>query len=224
MTNLNRLVVSLTKHGAHKVADLLDHLPPDDVIKNTWGKFTGINIDAAQARKVLSAHADDTLPVMWHDAKKAGQPTIKGLVLLAIVFSHHTVIRAMCDGNKGYGIGEILRNEIDGGKGFTNLKNDFVALGFATHANRENFAFDVRSVADSPTFGLLAHSLFRTKLSEAGWAEDTDVVSECLRLGFHGAFGMNDAQFRQWTGGTAINLDELKEVKDSDETGGKSFS
>lgn len=55
MTDLNKLTVSLTKHRSHKIAALLDAFPPDEVIASTWGKVPGINIDAAQARKVLSA-------------------------------------------------------------------------------------------------------------------------------------------------------------------------
>ena len=128
MTNLNKLVVSLTKHGVHKVADLLDRFPPNDVIANTRGSVAGINIDSGQARMVLSAHRDGTLPEVWHEAKKAGQPTIKSMVLLAIVFSHHVVIQAMRRGTESYGVGEILRDDIVGGKSFTNLKNNFLNL------------------------------------------------------------------------------------------------
>lgn len=196
MTDLNKLVVSLTKHGAHKLADLLDLFPPDDVIGATRGSISSINIDAAQARKVLSAHSDDTLPEVWHEAKLAGPRAIRGMVLLAIVFSHRTVIQAMRAGIRGYGVGEIFRGDIDGGKGFTNLKNNFVELGFAAQASQAQVAFDVRPILADRVVGPLALSLLRMKLIEAGWSEKGPAADECLRLRFHEALGMTEAQFR----------------------------
>jgi hypothetical protein len=224
VTNLNKLVVSLTKHGAHKVAELLDKVQPDEVIQNTWGIFPGIKIDAAQARKVLSASEKGRLPEVWHAAKKAGRPTINAIVLLAIVFSHHTLINAMRAGTKGFGVGRVERDDIDGGKGFTNLKDNFVKLGFATAANKARFDFDIRSIIRDSRVGLLAASLLQLKLADAGWSGKNTAADECLRLGLHRALGMNEAQFRRWTEGDAENLDEIKEVSDPDHADSKTFT
>ena len=54
-SGLSKLRVSLTKHGAHKVATLLRAFPKDQVLDNTQGTHDAIRIDRAQAVKNLSA-------------------------------------------------------------------------------------------------------------------------------------------------------------------------
>src|SRR5688572_18414999 len=98
MTDLKRFSVSLTKHGAHKVASLLERVEVENVIQSTWQTVRGINIDSAQAKKTLSASDDGVLPDFWLSAKEAGSNTIRGMVLLGIVFSHWTLIDAMSTG------------------------------------------------------------------------------------------------------------------------------
>jgi hypothetical protein len=85
MTNLKRLSVSLTKHGAHKVASLLEKVAIENVIQSTWHTVRGINIDSAQAKKTLSASEDGVLPDVWLSAKEAGTKTLRGMILLGIV-------------------------------------------------------------------------------------------------------------------------------------------
>ncbi len=93
MTNLTKLSVSLTKHGSHKIANLLDLSDPNTILSQTVGVFPGINIDAAQARKILSASTDHGVPAVWHEAKNSGRATINGLIMLAIIFSHVQLIK-----------------------------------------------------------------------------------------------------------------------------------
>ncbi len=72
MTDLSRLNVSLTKHGAHKIAELLKKYDKDVVLKHLWGSEPGIKIEAAQAKKTLSANSKGEVPEIWNKAKLRG--------------------------------------------------------------------------------------------------------------------------------------------------------
>ncbi len=225
MTNLKKLSVSLTKHGAHKVAALLEHFNPNDVLANTWDTYASIKIDAAQARKNLSAFHDDTLPAVWVAAKKRGRGTIKGLVLVAIILSHHDLIEAFVYSSTGPGQGTIKRDQFSARKSFSNLKNDIFELGFSVTADEDKVSYDLRSLIADQEFGALVGSLLRLKLSEAGWSGTNDIVDESISLGLQGVFGLTEVQFRGWvSGGNAFNLDELPDVTDPEKEAPKPFA
>jgi hypothetical protein len=223
MTNLNKLAVSLTKHGAHKIAKVLDSFPLDQVLKSTSDTIDGINIDAAQARKTLSAGSSNAVPTFWFEAKKFGPSAVKKLVLLGIVFSHHRLIEAMISGISGFGVGSIARTSIDGGKGFTNFKDDFRELGFIAAESVSEFRFDIRPIITDKALGPLALRLFQAKLTDAAWDRKTDAIDECLKVRFNSALGMSAADFRSWVAGEEVNLDEVPEISDPDEIGEDGF-
>lgn len=218
MTNLTRLSVSLTKEGAYKVAELLERVEPDEVLKNAKGRFKGINIDIAQTRKVLSASSSGKLPDIWHPAKRSGRSSINGLVILAIIFSHHTIIDAMRNGIEKFGRGTLKRKHFNPPKVFSNLKGDFRELNFSTSLAASGFSFDIRPILRDRDMGRLALSLLGLKLIEAGWSGTNDVGDECVRVGFHQCLGMTEAQFREWTAAARKNVDELPDSRDPDES------
>ena len=84
MTDLHRLRVSLTKHGAHKIAELIKAFPRDQVLQNTWDRYRDIKIDTAQARVNLSVDTKGNLPYIWDEVRKLGPEHVNDLVLLAI--------------------------------------------------------------------------------------------------------------------------------------------
>ncbi|BCG92585.1 hypothetical protein [Mesorhizobium sp. 131-2-1] len=220
MTDLTRLSVSLTKHGAHKVRSLLEKFPVDDVLKNTWDKHSGIRIDRAQARKILSAFAGDKLPGIWAEAKRRGSDTLRHLVFLGIAFSHHTLIDALVNGGTADGKGTILRAALGGGKAFTNFKNDLEELGLATAAQVNSVAYDLRGLLANPQLGDLAAQLFSIKLSEAGWNGSPSLIDECVRFNFHKVLSCSEADFRRWltiSGKVVPQDDELPDTKDANE-------
>ncbi len=49
MTDLNKLAVSLTKHGAHKIAILLRHFDAKHILENLEGSIPGVNIETELA-------------------------------------------------------------------------------------------------------------------------------------------------------------------------------
>lgn len=217
MTELERLSVSLTKHGAHKVARLLEHYNVNDVLDHTWDAFDGIKIDLPQARKILSALQDDKLPGFWDEAKKQGPASIRRLVILAIIFSHHQLIDIMKKSARVSGRGKITKTQFSSGKVFSNLKNNFVELSFSETDDDEQFTFSLSDLWSDPAFAPLAIELFRHKLSAANWAGTNDIIDECVELGFHKALALSEAGFREWltvSGNPGIDEDELPEVPD----------
>jgi len=223
VTNLNQLTVSLTKHGAHKLAKLLVAVPLDNVIASTTGRISGINISESQARKILCAYPDDRLPIFWESAKKGGVDTINGMVLLAIIFSHHLlidVIRARID---GLGTGTVSRTDFASRKTFTNLKDDFRELGFVRRESETEFIFDIGGILRSPKVGALGLLLFQHKLRSAGWQERNDPVDECINLKLHRVLGLAEVDFRGWVSDNAVDLDKLPVDIDPDQESIKVF-
>jgi hypothetical protein len=220
MLDLTKLRVSLTKHGAHKVLTLLEKFHPDKVVPNTWDKFGGIKIDAAQARKNLSAFADDKLPGFWSDAKSRGSDTLRQLVFLAIAFSHHSLIEALQRGSTGNGKGKIVRDLVLRGKAFTNFKNDLEDLGLATLSDATSVSYDFTQLLGNAQLGDLAAQLIALKLSEAGWSGTSALAQESLAIGLHRALSFSDVDFRKWLTdptGFVRDEDELPDTTDQDE-------
>lgn len=201
MTDLSRLKVSLTKHGAHKAFILLRDLKAADVLDHVWNKHQGIKIDRAQTRQNLSAFADGNLPGLWERAKELSEDTLRQLVFLAIIFSHHKVIQAFQIGSAGNGLGEIRRGAVLDAKAFTNIKNDIVELGFSTSHSTEAVAYDLTKLQQNLEIGDLASKLLSLKLQSAGWNNVGTVADECVRLGFHASLSQSEEVFRTWIGG-----------------------
>ncbi len=216
MTDIKLLKVSLTKHGSHKVADLLENFEADDVLKNTGGTLKGVNINKAQARKTLSAHSDDRLPGLWHKAKEEGRPTINALVMVGIISSHWRLMRFVSDGVTARGCGRIERATVINNKVFTNFSDDFRALQFGRKFSFDFFEFDIRAILNDNSIGKLVGSLFEHRLRAANWSGNGDPIEECIDNDIHKVFGLSKNEFRAWTAGSQKNLDELADYPDND--------
>jgi hypothetical protein len=220
MTDLKRLRVSLTKHGAHKVYRLIKHFPAPAVLKNTWDQYADIKIDRAQAARNLSALPDDNLPAIWTEAKNRSTQTLQRLVFLGILFSHHQLIGAFATGRRANGRGRIVLGKVLKGKAFTNTKNDLEELGLATGSSSKFVDYNLGAITSDPQLADLAASLFHLKLSQAQWDGFLPLVEECIRLGFHNALAISASEFRAWLAGASSIVpeeDELPEVRDTDE-------
>jgi len=161
----------------------------------------------AQTRQNLSAFADGNLPGLWDRAKDLSEATLRHLVFLAILFSHHKVIQAFQLGSLGSGNGEIRRGEVLDAKAFTNIKNDIIELGFSTDHSASAVAYDLSELWRNSDLGELASQLLTLKLQSAGWNTVGTIADECVRLGFHQALSQSEDIFRLWIGGSqAIEL------------------
>ncbi|MBE7367680.1 hypothetical protein [Ramlibacter pallidus] len=199
MLNLSRLSTSLTKHGAHKIALLIRDHDPDKVLSLLWGKVPGINIEEVQARKNLSAGTTGlTVPSVWKEAKARGSETINALVLIAIIFSHHTLIAAMRQGAKSDFTGRITRDvELDG-KAYTNFAHTLEELGYSTKHTQQYVDFDLQRLFKIPDLNSLALTLLALKMKTAGWDGTGDLKQLLIDNGFHEVFATDEDQFEAW--------------------------
>lgn len=217
MTDLSRLSVSLTKHGAHKIAFLLRHYDKDEVLKHLTGGIVGINIERAQALKTL-AFTNGAVPDFWNVARDRGSETIDALTLVAVIFSHHDLISAMVRSeNKKRYVGRVRRGAVITGKAFTNFAHIVEELGFSTEHSVDHVDFDLHKLFQVPRLNELVAQLLTNKLKAAAWSGKNNLVDEAVSLGFHEVFAVAEPQFRSWlaTGDVVeIGIDEETEEAD----------
>ncbi len=219
MTDLESLKVSLTKHGAHKIAALLRAFPKDQVLDNTWGRYRGIKIDRTQAAKNLSADENDVLPDVWDQVRQLGDRETDNLVLVAVIFSHHQLITAMKKSRAGRMQGKLVRGQVLYGKAYTNAAHILVELGFSAGHVYPHVAYDLRCLFTNERFPSLVRELLSLKLRSAGWLGDNDPADECVRLGFHDVFALSVDDFSKWLSGNPIDpyaTDDLDESIDAE--------
>jgi hypothetical protein len=195
-TDLNKLRVSLTKHGAHKNAFLLQRFDKDEILNHLGGDYMDIIIDAAQTRKILSIEEGKPAPDLWNDIKKYGLEDIFDLVFIAIIFSHNDLIAAL---KKGILDGCIIkRGDVIDDKVYTNFAGVIDEFGFAIEHTPDYVSFDISRIFYKFYIPDLVAKLLTIKLIEAGWDKTNSLVEECIRLDIHGVFGLNPEEFRDW--------------------------
>lgn len=205
MTDLSRLKVSLTRQGAHKVAELIKAFPRHEILGNLDGTYREIRITESQTRKNLSIPEAGEIPKIWDDVRQLGEREIENLVLLAIIFSHHQLIEAFRHSASDPMRGRISRAQFKNEKAFTNLKHILDVLGFARVVDYAYVQYDLRRLFENRQLAQLVQQLFRLKLGEAGWDGIGDIVSECIDLGFHEALGLPKKQFSEWLAGEKVD-------------------
>lgn len=207
MTDLNRLSTSLTKHGAHKIANIIDSYPAEDTLQHLSGSIRGVNIELAQAKKNLSAYTGE-VPALWNTAKSLGNPHVRALTLIGIIFSHNKLITAFREGSTSPFKGAINRGNTLGGKAFTNTANNVEELGFITSHTTTKFEYDLSPIFDLPGLAPLAAELLSHKLKHAHWDEQNSLAEELLRIGANDVFGVTQSVFRDWLSDSAVKDNE----------------
>jgi hypothetical protein len=204
-TDLTKLKVSLTKHGAHKIAFLLEHFDKDDILNHLEGDYMDINIDSAQTRRILSIEEAKPAPELWNEIKKYGLEDIFDLVFIAIVFSHNELISAFQTGIEEGCV--IKRGKIIDGKAYTNFAGVLDEFGFAVEHTSDYVTFDISRIFYKFYIPELVSHLLLIKLTEAGWKRTNSLADECINLEFYKVFGLEPEEFRDW-------LVEAKEVEE----------
>lgn len=213
MLNVNNLKVSLTKHGAHKIAQLLIKYGAQASLDHTLDESLAIDINLAQASKNLSAY-DGTVPGYWDEIIKLGQNTINAAVLVSIIFSHHELIKAMVDTCSDKHFGSLTVDRFTNRKGFTNFKNDIYELGFSIHTSANEVIYDLTKIVSNLELGSYVRLILGDKLKQAGWSRQGDAVSESITLGFNEVFGLSVSAFKAWLSGTSAPDNTLDERDD----------
>ncbi len=218
MTDLNRLKVSLTKHGAHKLAELIMAFPRNQLLSKTWDKYKEIRIDLSQAKNILSVDDRGLVPYIWEQARESGLEAVQELLLLAIIFSHHDLIKAMQAAANGNKKGVVKRGEILAGKAYTNFACILDELEFAVKHSSESVAYDLNRLFVNPDLIPLAGALLKTKLLQANWDQQNDLISECISLGFEKALSVSPDYFSKWlTGHIQISIIDSEIIEDEPE-------
>lgn len=198
MTDLRQLTVSLTKHGAHKIAALLKKYDKDEILLHLDTE-PGINIESAQAKKTLCANSRGAVPEVWKRAQQRGNETVDALVLVAIIFSHHELISAMKGSTGGRPFaGTITRGKGLDGKAYTNFAHIVEELGYSTEHSADHVDYDLHKLFQISKLNELVLELLTLKLGSAGWNKKNSILDESIALRFHDVFSVTEAQFRNW--------------------------
>lgn len=207
MLELSRLTVSLTKHGAHKIAALLKKYKKDEILKHLNGTDTGINIETAQARKNLSVDKLGNVPEVWDKARAAGSASIDALVLIGILFSHHQLLSAFRASQNSTFRGTIKRGTVLGGKAFTNTAHIVEELGYSVAHTQSEFSYNFSRLFEIPGLHKLTLELIALKFSSIGWNNETNLVDELVSHKLNEVFAVSQDQFRNWL--TTGNIDAI---------------
>lgn len=198
MTNLNLLDVSLTKHGAHKLAILLEKYAADEIQEKLSGVVPRINIDRAQARGNLSVQEDGVVPEIWDEVRHLGTDAIRALVLIAIIFSHRDLIHAMRESTTFTFKGKIIRDEHLTGKAYTNFAHTLDKLGFSAGKHPSTYVeYDLEPLFKVEGLNRFALELLSLKLKAAKWSGNS-LIDEIIKSKFHDVFSITERRFQDW--------------------------
>lgn len=209
-TNLSRLKVSLTKHGAHKIAFLLAKFDKDDILNHLKGDYKNINIDEAQTRRILSINSEEKAPELWNEIKKYGEEDIFDLVFFAIVLSHYQLIETITSAYKDNS--KVIRGEVIDGKAFTNFARIIEDLKFSIKHTTEYISFDISRIFHKFYLSKFIYELLRIKLHDAGWEAKNDLIDEALKLGLNRVFGLGKSDFESWLEGNSSQQELYEKV------------
>ena len=216
MTNLAKLKVSLTKHGAHKLAILFRYFDSSEVLNNLWGKVPGVKIDKPQALKNLSA-SGGKVPSLWDEARARGEDTVNGLVLIAIIFSHHKLIEAMMSSSdeKLPFCGAVVRGKHLSGKAFTNFAHTLEELGFTTGHTDKDVHYNLEKIFSVAGLNELAVKLFALKMKTASGELNYSVVDKLLSHDLQKVFSISKSQFDNWLTTGKLSAHQARQDIDS---------
>lgn len=206
-TNLQRLKVSLTKHGAHKIAFVIQNFDKDEILDHLGGDFGNITIDPAQAKNILSIDNNGEVPELWNQIKIYGRQDIFDLVFIANIFSHHQLISTMINAINNNCV--VTRGEIIDGKAYTNFAHTIEQFGYSIDHTPDYVSFDISRIFHKYYLNPFISQIIRLKLADAGWDETNTIIEESIRLNLHQVFGLNPQEFEAW-------LNESLEISDSD--------
>lgn len=198
MLSLNRLRVSLTKHGAHKIAILLKKYDKDIILDQLQGVEPGINISTSQAKKNLSVTGAGEVPEVWNKARVAGSESIEGLVFFGVILSHHRLIEAMRAGRTAPLRGYIKCGEVLDGKEFTNFACIIEELGYSVSHAPDHVSYNLERLFEIPGLNSLVLELAAIKLKVAGWDGKESLIEEILDSKINEVFSVSAEQFENW--------------------------
>lgn len=210
MLMTERLKVSLTKNGYLKIAELVKRYPSWQILEHVYGDVPGVNLVDSQVANVLSRDTvTHEIPSMWDAIKKHGPIAIESFTLLAVIFSHHRLLRLFRETSQGHMRGCIVADDLTK-KEHTNLIYAMSMLRLCPYfKGAESVNYDLSPLVENLNdAGSLVRQLIESKLDRCGWrdpeqdAKSTDepFFAACRTAGFVGALGMTMPAFKKWLG------------------------
>lgn len=196
MVDLSKLKVSLTKHGAHKLAKLIQFHDKDNILNHVTGSHPGINIDHAQVSGILSADKSGNVPDLWNDIRILGEQDIQDIVFIAIVFSHHSLIEAITLGNNSNC--DIIKGVTIGGKSFTNFAHIIDQFKLSIEHTPDHVSYDLSRIFYKSYLPEYIREVLQLKLYSAGWDGKGNDVEIGIKHKFNEAFGITANEYRKW--------------------------
>ena len=216
MPGLDELKVSLTKNGFFKIAGVIARNPRNEVLNHINGAGEDPSLDRAQTINILSGELDSgQLPEVWDQVRALGEPAVNALVLIAIIFSHRTLIETFQEASTGEMRGVLGRSMLDD-KVFTNIAYTLAQAGVSEppRPGAQTHPFNLEPLFEIPEVGPLAKTVIGLKLGRTGWRPPaaTDhftrtFYEQCLHFGFPGALGLSEAQFEDWLEGRRVEVE-----------------
>jgi hypothetical protein len=211
MVEVSGLAVSLTKNGYLKIASLVRAYPSHQILDHVRGSISGVNLNRSQVAGVLCADPMTGLvPGFWDLVRRFDRRTVRDFVFVAIVFSHHRLIRLFREAGHGTPRGTIFREGMST-KEYTNLQFAMAEVGLCEYARgTDQVDYDMTPLTDQlANAGDLVAQLLKAKLRRCGWrdpdefrvAADRALVQQCIEERFNEVFGMSTRQFNRWIGG-----------------------
>ena len=217
MTNIAKLTVSLTKHGAHKIAYLLKSYDKDTILQHLSGSIAGVNIEEAQTKKNLSVDSNGVVPSVWNEVRSHGENAIDALVLIAIIFSHYKLISVMAKSSTKQFCGKVIRDTHLDGKEYTNFAHILDELGYAIEHTHDSVSYNLQPLFDIDGLNKLALKVLKLKLISAGWDQSNSIIDEIENLKFHEVFSLSSSQLKNWLRTGQLNDESNEQMPFDDE-------
>ena len=201
--HLKKLSTSLTKHNVHKLSSLIKKYNSEDILNH----LDEIKVDRPVTIATLSAYDKKNAPELWDKAGKQSIEFINGLLMIAIIFSHHRVLEIFTKASNGEGSfsGKIVRGtHFSQTKEYTNTVRVIRQLGFSIEKKIEFLRYDVSPIFKNEQLGKLASDLIALKLKKAGWNGNNKLVDEVNDLSLNKVLSLTPYQMEEWLSGYSL--------------------
>jgi len=215
VVKLNRLKVSLTKNGYHKIWKVIKDFPINEVLENTDGGVPDVHIDLAQARGILCGDDQNRIPIEWEKVKNLGDDAIRNLVFIAIIYSHNDLINELKKSKTSKYKGILRRMGGLTEKAYTNFVYTMEEYGFISNSQHDQITYDLSNIFHDPSLAPLARKVIEYKLEDAGWDREENFFDACNALAINDVLSVDKVSFKSWLNQIPI-LEEKFEISDAD--------
>jgi DGQHR domain-containing protein len=216
---LSKLKTSWTKFSIVQVIEIIENNEVEDYLSKK--KL----IDEPILKSVLGIkNFTEQLPFYWREIQKYPEEK-KMFTLLAVIFTHHSVISEFAQSSNDK-MGGLLKVQ-EGVKQYTNLRRALIEANAAEpkYEKRKTVPYSFKIIYSLGSIGKLFKEVLKERLRRVGYENienNTQFYAVCYDNLFHKVLGLSKIQFRGWLEGediiteqpeTKIELTEFKTLK-----------